>query len=1124
MESSGNQLEPVDRLAEEFIERQRQGERLTIEDYARRYPDLAEEIREVFPALLMMDQVAPADSDLESRSPRESPANLAQEQIGDYRLIREIGRGGMGIVYEAEQQSLRRRVALKVLLSEMAASTRSMERFQREARAAARMHHTNIVPVFEVGQDGSTAFYAMQLIQGQGLDLVIDDLRRLRREHSSRLDGKLPLEHDSRQAHSIAASLFSGEFRPEKLGEESGSGQAPSSSVRNRQARELTPTEPVDVSSTASAVLPGESDISTAETNRARYFRCVAQIGMQTADALAYAHLRGIIHRDIKPSNLILDAGGVVWVTDFGLAKTDDEGMTHTGDILGTMRYMSPERFRGQCDVRADIYSLGLTLYELLVLKPAFESPDRLRLIEMVRETEPATPRSIDSRIPRDLETIVLKAIDKDPKRRYLSADELSEDLRRFVDDEPIKARRISSPERLIRWSRRNKVVAASATTVAALLFAAAVASTIAAGVFREERAIAVRAQQEAVEAQQEAERAQQETADALAEANRQKNIAEESRQAAEYSSYASIVRLTLSDLDEERPMVARQQLLAAPVAYRNWEWGYLVARAWPPQFNSPPALRSGLSGVEYWASAPIGAIKALDHERHTRISASAFSTDGTRIVTGTASVNERLPLWDVRTGEKIGGFAGLGGLISSVAFSHGDEYLAVSEVSGDVALFDVDTQEQRWIRKDLSNRQARNMWFSPDDKFLLFASSNGVVWVLETTAEGRTVQTFEQHTVAVQSIRFRASGDGFICLSADINGSIWSWELKTGGTIAPPTSLEPQRKRSSALVKISPSARELAIAYDDGAIVLLDQETGQEQLIVDGRAQVHDLVFGHDGSCLIVAYEQIVEIFDRTGKSVASLPTRARLASDASIAVSADGSQIATNSTDGITNVWAPVVPDKSPQRRLPDAHDDYVLQAAFSGDSTRVVTASYDKTVRVWDAATQQLIIEFPGHEHELLKADFSPDGALVASTDCRGVVRVWDVETGKERFSPVEADDEFSQSARSERGLRGEIANFTAVFSSSLFFEDGLVVNDKDGMVVLDPTGQVCARLEESPPPPPPPPPNDRLARHQPRRQARSGTYRYAQRNLYLGSEDRRQAPHTFGPRSTGLRREL
>ena len=239
----------------------------------------------------------------------------------------------------------------------------------------------------------------------------------------------------------------------------SGRGTPPAQRPRSRPAAAAT-----------SAALHGQTDLSAVDSNRRHYFQSVAGIGHQVAEALAYAHDRGVIHRDIKPSNLLLDAAGVVWVTDFGLAKTDEEGLTRTGDILGTIRYMAPERFRGLCDARSDVYALGLTLYELLVLRPAFESADRLKLIEQVTHQEPARPRSIDPRIPRDLETIVLKAIDKDPQRRYPTAAALAEDLQRFAEDRPIRARRIGTLERAWRWSRRNKAVASLLASLAVVL------------------------------------------------------------------------------------------------------------------------------------------------------------------------------------------------------------------------------------------------------------------------------------------------------------------------------------------------------------------------------------------------------------------------------------------------------------------------------------------------------------------------------------------------------------------------------------------------------------------------------------------------------------------------------
>ena len=244
-------------------------------------------------------------------------------------------------------------------------------------------------------------------------------------------------------------------------------GHAPAPAVTDTSGTRASDTS-------SSAVFPAQLDLSSARTDSQRYFQSVARIGWQTAHALAYAHARHIIHRDVKPSNLLLDMAGVVWITDFGLAKTQDAALTTTGDIVGTLRYMAPERFRGEGDKRADVYGLGLTLYELLVLRPAFETHDRLRLIDRIKNQEPARPRSLEPRIPRDLETIVLKAIQKEAQRRYQSTDELAEDLRRFLADEPIQARRTSGLARLRLWGRRNPALAA----LVLLLMLVAAAST----------------------------------------------------------------------------------------------------------------------------------------------------------------------------------------------------------------------------------------------------------------------------------------------------------------------------------------------------------------------------------------------------------------------------------------------------------------------------------------------------------------------------------------------------------------------------------------------------------------------------------------------------------------------
>ena len=194
--------------------------------------------------------------------------------------------------------------------------------------------------------------------------------------------------------------------------------------------------------SSSSLTLPG-GDSPRGKARRQTYWQGVARIGVQVADALDYAHAQGIVHRDIKPSNLLLDTHGIVWVTDFGLAKADDQqNLTHTGDILGTLRYMPPEAFGGKVDSRGDVYSLGLTLYEMLAFRPAFDEKERGRLVKQVTGEAPAPLHKLNPEVPRDLETIVQKAIEREPSHRYASASDLADDLRRFVDDEPIRARR----------------------------------------------------------------------------------------------------------------------------------------------------------------------------------------------------------------------------------------------------------------------------------------------------------------------------------------------------------------------------------------------------------------------------------------------------------------------------------------------------------------------------------------------------------------------------------------------------------------------------------------------------------------------------------------------------------
>lgn len=459
----------LNRLAEDFADRYRRGERPSLSQYTDQYPDLAEEIRELFPAMVEIERVEEARRE-PGGPPREVQSPHPRE-VGDFLVLREIGRGGMGVVYEAVQQSLGRHVALKVLPWHATGESSQLERFRLEARAAAKLHHTNIVPVFGVGEQDGLHYYAMQFIRGQGLDDVIAELRQLREgPYSSRRAVASPppgAGASTTIAASVAQALLTGRVASDALGGDAGAVATEASLTASARTHTTDPPRPGAGSSTAD----GHSGLTF--LSACPYYRQVARVGLQVAEGLAYAHAQGILHRDIKPSNLLMDTHGTVWITDFGLAKAEgSDGPTRTGDIVGTLRYMSPERFDGRSDPRSDVYGLGATLYELLTLRPLFGEVNRAKLIERILHEPPPPPRALDHHIPHDLGTIVLKAIDKDPGRRYATADSLADDLRRFLADEPILARRMTAVEQYSRWARRNPVIAALGAAVTFLLFA----------------------------------------------------------------------------------------------------------------------------------------------------------------------------------------------------------------------------------------------------------------------------------------------------------------------------------------------------------------------------------------------------------------------------------------------------------------------------------------------------------------------------------------------------------------------------------------------------------------------------------------------------------------------------
>ncbi len=491
MNSESGKYDLLDQIAEEVADRCRRGERPALQEYLDRYPHLADDLRRLLPAMLEIEQVK---KDVCPAEPLPGLALPRLTHLGDYHILREIGRGGMGIVYEAEQISLSRHVALKLLPEQNLHDARQKRRFEREAKTAAKLHHTNIVQVFGVGEYDGQPYYVMQLIRGLGLDVVIDELRQLQpgsAASEATIGGEQAVGSKDLAANVMARSLLTGEFRPPSSAVTWNSADlsAASKATMEKPAGgvEPSPVEAPEIGPLTAATALGPSPVSLpgqsrtkVEGGKSTYWQSVAGIGVQVASALEYAHKQTILHRDIKPSNLLLDMHGTVWVTDFGLAKVDDQqNLTQTGDILGTFRYMPPEAFDGKSDPRGDIYSLGATLYEMLTLKPAFDEKERNKLVKQVTMAAPAKLERVNPAIPRDLATIVHKAMDRDPARRYATAGELEADLQRFLADEPIQARRTRLSEQVWRWCRRNPAVASLTGVVLLLLIVVAVISIV---------------------------------------------------------------------------------------------------------------------------------------------------------------------------------------------------------------------------------------------------------------------------------------------------------------------------------------------------------------------------------------------------------------------------------------------------------------------------------------------------------------------------------------------------------------------------------------------------------------------------------------------------------------------